>query len=175
MSFVRPPSRSWPTAHHRGRVHVLLPTMLSWNHLSDDVRDLAILQLQSTIILSTYQRCWRQFLKRIVTYDGQVLQLFLPSHAVYEKGHTTRHCSRKLHTSKMMTSSLECCTKTCIKKTCIEQSTNVLFFYSFLSKLRLTTFWISDDDDDVWRVLCAKVFGVTSGDGFLDSFFVSGK
>ena len=75
------------------------------------------------------------FFERIMTYDGHVYTATFPdrpaipySHTVYEKGHTIRHCSTKLH---LMTSSLECFTKTCIEKTCTEQSMIVIFFYSY--------------------------------------------
>ena len=53
MSFVLPSSRSWPTAHHRGPVHALPPTVLSWSHSSADARDLrtAAVKCQHTVIL----------------------------------------------------------------------------------------------------------------------------
>jgi len=41
MFSAQTSSRIQPTVHHRDVVHVLLPIMPSWNHLSADVRDLA--------------------------------------------------------------------------------------------------------------------------------------
>ena len=78
--------------------------------------------------LSLYDTFWNM----MYMFCGHCYLIVLPFLTVFERGHTIRHCSTKLHTSTTMTFSLECSINTCIVKTGTVQrlqSINVLYIF----------------------------------------------
>jgi len=91
-------------------VHILLLAMLSWSHLTDDVRDLATAVANSCytvnllmLLMKLYSDAPRPM---IDTFYSHSYMIVLPLHTVSEKGRTIRCCSTKL-ASNMMTFSLD--------------------------------------------------------------------
>ena len=107
MSFVLPSSRSWPTAHHRGPVHALPPTVLSWSHSSADARDLrtAAVKCQHTVILLmklTILFSVESCLTKDMFYSLS-RPTVIPSVTVWENDRIIRHYWTKAHILITMT------------------------------------------------------------------------
>jgi len=102
-AWLQSSSRSWPP-YKLSPVRVLLLTLLSWNHISADVRDLATAAANShhTAILlmmltKLYSDASWPTMDTVYSHSYLIVQ---QSRTVCEKGHTIRRCSTKLHTQR---------------------------------------------------------------------------
>ena len=119
MLLIEP--RQMYSAHTSNNTHSTLNTLLSQNHLSADWRDLATAAANDhhTVTLLTMQRkCYSDASwPPVDTFYSHSCLIILPYRTVFEKRHTTRHSSTKLHTSTTMTFSSEYSRKNCTEKT----------------------------------------------------------